>query len=82
MDGILFTGGGDIAIDRFNGEPHPKLTNVDTERDAIELSLLYSDHKKGKPFLGICRGFQMINVGMGGTLIYRHRRSNAWSDKA
>jgi putative glutamine amidotransferase len=68
LNGILLTGGGDIALDRFNGEPHSQIDDVDTERDAIELSLLKAFVLGKKPFLGICRGFQVINVGMGGTL--------------
>lgn len=71
LDGILFTGGGDIAIERFGGEPHPCVKKVDLERDSIEISLLELFIRKGKPFLGICRGFQVINVGLGGTL-YTH----------
>jgi len=71
LDGILFTGGGDIALDRFNGEPHPCVHNVDVERDSIEFSLLDTLVHDEKPFLGICRGFQVINVGLGGTL-YTH----------
>ncbi len=71
LDGILFTGGGDMALDRFNGEPHPRVYGVDAERDSIELSLLDTFVHDGKPFLGICRGFQVINVGLGGTL-YTH----------
>jgi len=68
LDGVLFTGGGDIALDRFNGEPHPSVDDVDEERDAIELALLDTFVGGKKPFLGICRGFQLINVGFGGTL--------------
>ncbi len=68
LDGVLFTGGGDIGIDRFYGEPHHRITNVDPERDSIELSLLAAFIEMKKPFLGICRGFQMINVGLGGSL--------------
>jgi putative glutamine amidotransferase len=71
LDGILFTGGGDIALDRFRGAPHPSVHNVDPERDAIEFSFLETLMQDGKPFLGICRGFQVINVGLGGTL-YTH----------
>ncbi len=71
LDGILFTGGGDIALDRFSGEPHPRIYGVDAERDSIELSLLDAFVHDEKPFLGICRGFQVINVGLGGTL-YTH----------
>jgi len=71
LDGILFTGGGDIALDRFSSEPHPRVGGMDAERDSIELSLLDTLVHDGKPFLGICRGFQVINVGLGGTL-YTH----------
>jgi putative glutamine amidotransferase len=68
LDGILFTGGGDIALDRFDGMPHPRVGNIDPERDSIELSILESFINYKKPFLGICRGFQLIYVGLGGTL--------------
>ncbi len=68
LDGILFTGGGDIAVERFSGEPHPRVDDVDPDRDSIELSLLTAASMDGKPFLGICRGCQLINVGFGGTL--------------
>jgi putative glutamine amidotransferase len=71
LDGILFTGGGDISLDRFCGEAHPLVKGVDIERDAIELSILDILIHENKPFLGICRGIQLINVGLGGTL-YTH----------
>jgi putative glutamine amidotransferase len=68
LDGILFTGGGDIAIDRFGGEQHPRIGSIDVERDSLELSFLNSLINDEKPFLGICRGFQVINVALGGSL--------------
>jgi putative glutamine amidotransferase len=68
LDGILFSGGGDIAVERFNGELHPKVADVDQERDEVELELLRLALQHKKPFLGICRGIQLINVGTGGTL--------------
>lgn len=71
LDGILFSGGGDIAIQHFAGEPHPRVYDVDPERDAIELNLIHASAADGKPFLGICRGCQLVNVGLGGTL-YTH----------
>jgi putative glutamine amidotransferase len=71
LDGILFTGGGDIQISRFDGIPHPRIVKVDAERDSMEFSLLEALVHDKKPFLGICRGFQVINVGLGGTL-YTH----------
>ena len=71
LDGILLTGGGDIAIERFNGEPHPTVEGVDPERDTLEIALTQAAANSGKPFFGICRGFQVVNVALGGTL-YTH----------
>ncbi|HUH96552.1 MAG TPA: gamma-glutamyl-gamma-aminobutyrate hydrolase family protein [Anaerolineales bacterium] len=71
LDGILFTGGGDIAPARFQGEPHPRIDDIDPARDSLELKLLQASVADGKPFLGICRGCQLVNVGLGGTL-YTH----------
>ncbi len=68
LDGILFTGGGDIAVEYFNGESHPKVAGMDEARDVIELGLVRSVVEGGKPFLGICRGLQAANVALGGTL--------------
>lgn len=73
LDGILFSGGGDISLDRFSGSPHPRIGGVDPMRDAAELSLLRSAAEYGKPMLGICRGAQLMNVALGGTL-YTHLR--------
>jgi putative glutamine amidotransferase len=71
LDGILFSGGGDISLEHFGGEPHPRIEAADPTRDSIELNLLHASASDGKPFLGICRGCQLINVGFGGTL-YTH----------
>jgi putative glutamine amidotransferase len=71
LDGVVFSGGGDIAPVHFNGEDHPRIADVDPLRDTIELSLLQAVINDGKPFLGICRGIQTVNVGLGGTL-YEH----------
>lgn len=71
LDGILFSGGGDIAVEHFNGTPHPRVGEVDPQRDALEIELLRAAAQDGKPFLGICRGCQVMNVALGGTL-YTH----------
>ncbi len=71
LDGLLFSGGGDIAVERFGGEAHPRLDGLDPQRDALELNLLRAATSDGKPFLGICRGCQLVNVGLGGSL-YTH----------
>jgi putative glutamine amidotransferase len=71
LDGILFSGGGDIAPEYFNGVMHQRVEGVDPMRDSIEICLLKAVVEDGKPFLGICRGIQLVNVGLGGTL-YEH----------
>jgi putative glutamine amidotransferase len=68
LDGLLLCGGGDIATERFHGEDHPRVEGVDPERDEVEIALLQAAAASGKPFLGICRGFQLVNVALGGTL--------------
>lgn len=68
LDGILFTGGGDIATEIFRGLPHPSVADVDEARDSIELGLARCAAEAGTPFLGICRGLQVANVALGGTL--------------
>lgn len=71
LDGILFSGGGDIGLEHAPGAPHPRIDDVDPARDAIELKMLQAAASDGKPFLGICRGCQVMNVALGGTL-YTH----------
>ena len=71
LDGILFSGGGDISLDFFKGDPHPSIEGVDVDRDRVELTCLQAALSDGKPLLGICRGCQLVNVGLGGTL-YTH----------
>jgi putative glutamine amidotransferase len=71
LDGILFSGGGDIGLEFSPGDPHPRIDDVDLRRDAIELNMVRAAAAEGKPFLGICRGCQVVNVALGGTL-YTH----------
>jgi len=86
LDGILLSGGGDIAplvsiedfsgtsgvaLEHFTGDPHPRIDDVDPERDSVELKLIQASASDGKPFLGICRGCQVLNIALGGTL-YTH----------
>jgi putative glutamine amidotransferase len=68
LQGIVFTGGGDIDPARFNGAPHPRVYDVDPERDALEFDLVHKAADEGLPFLGICRGAQVVNVALGGSL--------------
>ena len=71
LAGILFSGGGDISLDYFHGADHPRIGELDDNRDFTEVSLMRVAINEGKPVLGICRGAQVMNVAMGGTL-YTH----------
>jgi len=71
LDGLLFTGGGDIDPQHFNGEPHAKVYGISPERDALEFFLIEAALVAGKPLLAICRGIQVLNVACGGSL-YTH----------
>ncbi len=71
IDGLLLSGGGDIGLHYFNGEPHPTVAGVSAERDELEITLCNFAIRARKPVLGICRGMQVINVALGGSL-YTH----------
>ena len=66
-DALLLTGGGDIHP-RFYGQGMDGAFNIDEARDLRELSLTRAFAASGKPIFGICRGLQVINVALGGTL--------------
>jgi putative glutamine amidotransferase len=68
LDGSLFTGGGDVHPERYGSQVHPLVDDVDPDRDRVEVYLLNRTLEQGLPFLGICRGLQVINVALGGTL--------------
>ena len=68
LDGVLFTGGGDVAPERYGSQPHVLVDDVDIDRDRVEIYLLQRTLEQGLPFMGICRGLQVINVALGGTL--------------
>lgn len=66
--GLVLTGGEDVAPARYGATPHPKLQAPDPARDAIELALFAEAHRRRLPVLAICRGIQLVNVALGGTL--------------
>ena len=68
VDGLIFSGGGDIDPKFFGQEPHPKIDTVFIERDEFEFELYKKAKALNIPILGICRGLQLINVAEGGTL--------------
>ena len=71
FDGLCLTGGGDVDPVRY-GADNVASTEIDEPRDALELALLERALARDIPVLGICRGFQLINVRFGGTLEQHH----------
>jgi putative glutamine amidotransferase len=70
FDGLLLGGGSDVAPERYGQERLPNAAlQLDEERDNTEFPLLDNALRDGAPILGICRGLQVVNVGLGGTLI-------------
>jgi putative glutamine amidotransferase len=68
LDGVLIPGGVDMDPTHFGEEPHPKLGRVDEARDFVEMQLTRWAIADRKPLLGLCRGLQVINVTLGGSL--------------
>jgi putative glutamine amidotransferase len=66
--GLVLTGGEDVAPQRYGAVPHPRLGDVDPVRDAAELALIAAARARRLPILAICRGIQILNVALGGTL--------------
>jgi putative glutamine amidotransferase len=69
VDGVLLTGArANVHPTRFRTEPHPSHEPYDEARDSLALGLIEECVARGVPILGICRGFQEMNVAFGGTL--------------
>jgi putative glutamine amidotransferase len=69
IDGLLLTGGGDVAPARYGEAPHPSVVDVDLVRDEFEIALIAEARKRKLPIFAICRGVQVLNVASGGTLV-------------
>src|SRR4051794_1631605 len=91
LDGLVLAGGADIDPASYGAEPHRCTTNTRPERDAVEIALARRALEGDLPMLGICRGMQLLNVALGGTLIQHlpddvghtdHRRSLGTFDNA
>jgi putative glutamine amidotransferase len=68
IDGVLLSGGSDVDPARY-GEPNAASEDVDGQRDELEVALLQRALDEDLPVLGICRGFQLLNVALGGRLV-------------
>jgi len=91
IDGLLLAGGSDMDPASYGAEPHATTVGTVPERDAFELALTRRAIERDMPFLGICRGMQVMNVARGGTLTQHlpddyghedHRRSLGTFDNA
>lgn len=69
LDGLLIPGGGDINPDRYHAPKGEKLLDVDDLRDKMELAMARWAVAEDRPVMGICRGIQVMNVALGGTLV-------------
>lgn len=68
LAGLVLTGGGDVDPARYGAVPHAAVDGVDAARDERELRLVAEALATGLPVLAICRGLQLLNVALGGTL--------------
>jgi putative glutamine amidotransferase len=69
LDGLLLPGGWDVDPARYGEEADERVGDIDPELDETEIRLFKEARERGLPVLGICRGQQVINVAMGGSLI-------------
>ncbi|MER5946063.1 gamma-glutamyl-gamma-aminobutyrate hydrolase family protein [Streptomyces sp. NPDC001904] len=68
LDGLIIAGGPDVAPERYKAERDPRTGPSAEERDTWELALIRAALTSGTPLLGVCRGMQLLNVALGGTL--------------
>jgi len=68
LDAVVFTGGSDLDPEFYGEKAHPETVGVVRMRDEAELALLRAALERDMPVLGICRGIQVLNVGLGGDL--------------
>ena len=80
LDGVMLTGGNDLDAASYGAAPHPEAEAPDPVRDAFEAALVRRAVERDVPFLGICRGIQVLNVAYGGTLTQHLPESHGTHD--
>jgi putative glutamine amidotransferase len=68
LDGVVLAGGADVDPARYGAQPHPETQVSKPDRDSWEFAVARAALREGVPLLGICRGMQLLNVCLGGTL--------------
>ena len=69
VNGLLLTGGDDVAPERYGEAPHPSVVEAEHGRDEFEIALIKEARARHLPIFAICRGIQVLNVACGGTLV-------------
>jgi putative glutamine amidotransferase len=69
IDGLLLSGGEDVAPELYGQQPHASVVDVNPARDRFEIALINEARRADLPILAICRGLQLLNVAYGGTLV-------------
>lgn len=90
LDAVILSGGGDVDPARYGAEPDPETGGVHEGRDAFELAIVHEARERDLPVLAICRGLQVLNVALGGTLHqhvprithHRHKDPDNWDVSA
>jgi putative glutamine amidotransferase len=88
VHGVVLTGGGDVAPSRYGAQPVPETKNVNLARDAFDIRLLQVAIDRDLPVLATCRGMQVLNVALGGSLVQHvpsatgtdHDQFRRWSE--
>jgi putative glutamine amidotransferase len=80
LDGLILAGGSDMDPATYGATPHPETINTNPERDAFEIALARAAIARDLPFLGICRGMQVLNVAQGGSLLQHLPESHGHDD--
>lgn len=88
VQGLLITGGGDVAPSRYHAQPVADTHDVNPARDAFDFRLLEVAIERELPVLATCRGMQVLNVALGGSLVqhvptvsgYDHDRVDRWHE--